>query len=791
MQDHMAETGNSTHDDAFQGRKQEETAPEQARTHQDQSFGNTRQAAAAFLGALRRDLGAHAGSFVDGWARLRRRSEPRQPPRRRGNVLWRAVKGVAAAALLACLALAVLLAWALSDVPWRQIADGSLEPVIVLETANGEPLVSRGALQEPHAELADFPQHLLDAVIAAEDRRFREHFGIDPAAIARASIRNLSAGRIVQGGSTITQQLIKILYLESDRTFKRKLQEAVIALWLERELGKDEILARYLNNVYLGAGATGMPAAARVYFDKSVGELDVGESALLAGLIRAPSVLNPLQNPDGARERMVQVLDLMVAGGKLEKQEAAVAKAEFARLNPTSPAQRSGSWFADWAMQEAREIAGPYRGTIRVKTSLEPGLQAVAETVVREALEREGTASGASQAALVAMRPDGAVVAMVGGRDYDESEFNRAVTALRQPGSAFKTFTYYAALKAGVSPGDRIVDEPVRIGAWSPDNYGGEYLGEVSVAEAFARSLNAATVSLAMQVGLDEVVAAARELGIDAELAETPSLALGAYGVSLLDLTGAYASIAAGVAPVEPWGIASFHADGQPQAFSVGAPDAPDTELGPHRQALVQLLHLVVEEGTGRAAALDGFAAGKTGTSQNSRDAWFIGFNEDLVVGVWVGNDDETPMKEVTGGTLPASIWRAFMVAAADAMPNSPPDETDGKPAVDGEVVAGQVMDGQDAVGAVPRVAPPPDAAIVKRVPARGLSVAGGSAQEGELIPPAVAIEQGIVASGTGVSSGAAPSSCNYRACARSYRSFRPSDCTYQPFSGPRRLCER
>jgi penicillin-binding protein 1A len=623
-------------------------------------------------------------------------------------------------------------------------------------------------------------------VISAEDRRFREHAGVDAWGILRALTRNVRAGEIVEGGSTITQQLVKILYLESDRTFKRKIQEAIIAIWLEQKLGKDEVLARYLNNVYLGAGATGMPAA--------------------------------------------------VAGGRLRAAEAAAAKQEFAQLRPTKPVTRSGSWFADWVSEEAREIAGPYRGTIEVRTSLVPRLQALAEQVIRTALEKDGTAAGASQAALVAMAPDGAVVAMVGGRDYDDSSFNRAVTARRQPGSAFKLFTYYAALKSGVSLDDRITDEPVKIGDWAPENFDGGYRGTVTVEDAFAQSLNAATVRLAMEVGIPNVIAAARELGIDAGLNDTPSVALGSYEVSLLDLTGAYASVRAGHAPIEPWGIISFHADGQPRSFKVGTPKLPETDLVHYQTPLVELLQRVVERGTGRAAAIDGvFAAGKTGTSQNFRDAWFVGFTEPLVVGVWVGNDNDTPMNKTTGGKLPARIWHDFMLAALDDMDSGsskesvmaplagvdqPPaqadEETESSPAVDGQAVASEnaPLD-QINTGAVARAEATPSAtcdyALCSRMyrsfrpedctyqpfsgPRRLCTRASdpdAQAAEADLSGDApVAAEATVTVIGDEAL--AAPmAACNYRVCSRFYRSFRPSDCTYQPYDGgPRELCSR
>jgi len=623
-------------------------------------------------------------------------------------------------ALLVCLLIGSVLVWALKDVPWSEIRDGTLKPIVVLETADGAPLVRQGPYQGPYTQYDQFPSHLIDAVLSIEDRRFMDHFGVDPRGIGRAFLRNLEAGSVVEGGSTITQQLIKLQYLDSDRTIKRKIQEVVIAVWLEWKLGKREILTRYLNSVYLGAGATGMPAAARIYFNKDIDALNLPESAMLAGLLRAPSQWNPIDNFEGARQRSMVVLDAMATNEKITAPEAAEAKASFAKLHPTTPTPRSGSWFADWISPQASEIAGSSPGSTSVRTTMVPQLQQIAERVVKGALDGEGKAVGASQAALVAMTPDGAVVAMVGGRDYKASQFNRAVTAMRQPGSTFKLFVYYAALKAGFTLSDQVLDAPIDIAGWSPENSGGNYRGWVTLAEAFARSLNAASVALAEEVGLDNVIAAARELGIDAPLANTPSLALGTSEVNLLNLTSAYASVQLGRAPVKPWGIIDFQAAGQPKTFRVGSQSNPNVDLSPYQSDLLGLLQLVVERGTGRGADPGTFAAGKTGTSQNNRDAWFVGFTEALVVGVWVGNDDDAPMKGVTGGALPAHIWRDFMRQAT------------AEPPLNGVRSTEAASDGQGA-----------------------------------------------------------PQSCNITACSRSYRSFRPSDCTYQPYSGGRRLCEK
>lgn len=560
----------------------------------------------------------------------------------------------------AVLATAVLV-WALHDISLSTITRPDLTPVLTLSAADGSALSQQGAYRLPDAALEAIPEHVVQAVVSAEDRRFYDHGGLDFRGIGRALLRNLGAGEVVEGGSTITQQLLKVLHLDPQRTFRRKIQEAILAVWLELRLSKQEILSLYLNNIYLGRGAAGLPAAARLYFDKDVSELSVAEGAVLAGLIKAPSHLNPVTNLTGAREQATRVLDTMATSGHLNEDAAAKAKRQLAQLRTVKgQTTQAGSWFADWVLEDAREIAGPLESRVDVRTTLRLDLQELANKAVTEELRRSRDPE--LQAALVAMRPDGAVVAMVGGRDYAKSQFNRATQAMRQPGSAFKLFVYYAALKAGMSLDSSVLDEPVEIDGWTPENADRDFLGEITAAEAFARSRNAAAVRIAQKVGTAKVIEAARELGVDAPLAETPSLALGTSGMSLIDLTGAYASVRAGRAPVEPWGISSFAAATE-KAFAVAAP-LPGTPIA-HQAELVTLLKLVVDHGTGRKASLPGFAAGKTGTSQNNRDAWFVGFTSELVVGVWVGKDDETPMKDIAGGDLPATIWRSFMARAA------------------------------------------------------------------------------------------------------------------------------
>ncbi|ODN72242.1 PBP1A family penicillin-binding protein [Methylobrevis pamukkalensis] len=698
------------------------------------TFRDSRAAARALLGALAGDARDALGTLRRNFAgrekiatalafrpRLSAGPRPGLASKRRNLPALRRRRGlVAMVAGVVVLAPVAFASAALSDVAWDDISVDLRDTVVVLEDQGGAPLIRPAEYRAAHAPRSAFPPILVDAVLSVEDRRFYDHFGIDVFGIGRASLANLAAGRVVQGGSTLTQQLVKVSYLETGRTWKRKFQELVLTLWLEHKLDKDEILTRYLNAIYLGSGATGMPAAAEVYFAKDVADLTPAEAAMLAGIIHAPSVRNPLADIDGARRRAHVVVGAMVDNGRLSANDARAVHADIDRLQPAERPGQAGRWFSDWVGPDALKLAGADRGTVRFRTTMDPDLQALAEEVVTETLAREGAAAGATEGALVAMRPDGAVVALVGGADHAANAFNRATSAKRQPGSAFKLFVYYAALKAGLHPRDRISDRPIEVEGWEPENYDGQHRGRVSLAEAFARSLNAATVRLAEHVGRDKVVAAARELGIDADLPETASLALGTAGMSLLDLTGAYASVRAGVAPIEPYGLLSYRG-GQGRSTQLGSPKQPAVDLTPYQNDLVGMLRTVVERGTGREARLGGFAAGKTGTSQNHRDAWFVGFTEPLVVGVWVGNDDETPMREVTGGGLPAEIWRRFMERAAEVEMDIPPAE---RPAAATQVAADGAM-------------------------------------------------------------------CNIDVCSRFYRSFRASDCSYQPYRGARRLCER
>jgi penicillin-binding protein 1A len=554
----------------------------------------------------------------------------------------------------------VLLLLVVYSLPLPAAYENPARGATLLKTATGEVFASRGTARGGHVERKDLPKHLVDAVLAMEDRRFYEHGGLDLRGLVRAALANVSAGDVRQGGSTITQQLVKNLFLTSERTFGRKLQEAVLALWLERRLTKDQILERYLDTIYLGAGAYGVDAAARRYFGKTPQELTPGESAMLVGLIHAPSRLAPTRSLEAARSRAETVLAAMVETGALTEKDAAKARAEPARLAVPPRDTPGNGYFADWADAETQRLLGGVVGDFTVETTLLPALQAEAERVMARWLA-DPMAKGVSEAALVAMAPDGAVLAMVGGRDYARSQFNRAVQARRQPGSLFKLFVYLAALQSGLTPDAPVLDAPIKIGDWEPGNFGDRYRGRTTLRNAFAESLNSVAVRLSEEVGRERVIALARSMGIESPMAPHPSLALGASEVTLLEVTAAFAAVNAGVARVQPYGIrrivgpgAAFHAR---EAARPAAPTWP-------RDAMLDLLSAVVRSGTGKAAALDMPTFGKTGTTQESRDAWFVGFTKDLIVGVWIGNDDNKPMEGMTGGRLPARIWAEFVDTA-------------------------------------------------------------------------------------------------------------------------------
>jgi penicillin-binding protein 1A len=568
-------------------------------------------------------------------------------------------------------------------------------PQITLLDHEGKAFASLGDRYGEYLRLDQMSPWLPKAVIAIEDRRFYQHPGIDPLGIARAFMRNLEEGRVVQGGSTISQQLAKLAFLTPERSLGRKVKEALYTLWIEARFDKDEILEAYLNRLYLGSGAYGVDGAARQYFDKPASALTLAESAMIAGLIQAPSRYAPTRDLALARQRAAVVLDSMLREGIVSPQEAARAKADPARL--ARPTQRAGTgWFADWVVVEGRLHTDAATTSLVIRTTLDQKLQRAAETAVTDLLAQHGERRNADQAALVAMTPDGRIRAMVGGRSYADSQFNRVTQARRQPGSAFKLFVYLAALEAGVMPEDLISAEPVEVDGWTPRNFDDDYPRQIAVIDAFAGSVNTASVRLAEYVGREQVIGMAERLGITSDLRDDPSLALGSSEVSLLELTTAYAEIANGGRLVWPVGVQQVVGGDDQVLYRRRAVDGRVLEPAVVR-AMTVMLEAALVRGTGRQAALRRFAAGKTGTSSDHRDALFVGFTDQLVIGVWVGNDDGRPMRGVVGGGLPALIFREFVLRAQGDAPFRPaPPPPKPAPATPGEIPVAVV---RDAIG--------------------------------------------------------------------------------------------
>lgn len=535
----------------------------------------------------------------------------------------------------------------------------------------GTVIGERGVRQNDTVPLADFPDYLLKAVLATEDRRFYEHFGIDIAGTARALITNAKAGGVRQGGSSLSQQLAKNLFLSNERTLERKIKEAFLALWLESRLTKNEILKLYLDRAYLGGGAYGVDAAAQYYFGKSVREVNLAEAAMLAGLFKAPTRFAPHANLPAARARASTVLDNLVDAGFMTE-----GQVFGARRNPATPIDRSTvpvpDYYLDYAFLEVKKLVDQLPRTMNernfvVRTALDPNLQTVAEAALTQSLTQFGKDYKVSQGAIVVMEPQGAVRALVGGRDYGESQFNRATDALRQPGSSFKPFVYTVALMNGFKPSTLVLDAPICLGNWCPQNYGRTYMGSITLQTALQHSLNTVAVRLAEKFGRRKIVDLAHKMGITTPLTLTAPLPLGAVEVTLLDLTSAYAVFANGGHSVYPHAVVEMRAGNGEVVwrYDHDAPAAVEILTPSVIGDINPMLNNVVENGTGRRARLQGIkVAGKTGTTNAYRDAWFMGFTGNYVGGVWLGNDDYTSTNKMTGGTLPAMTWEKVMTYA-------------------------------------------------------------------------------------------------------------------------------
>jgi penicillin-binding protein 1A len=630
---------------------------------------------ARWLNSRRSAIGAVGAGFVGNIRRPNIDLKARVAAWRSGSaLLWSRLRGprFRAKPVLLSLAVAFLLLfgftfYAIATLP---IGGGlSIEPTqsaVTIESAKGEAFATRGVFKGDRLTAQDLPPHLAQAIVAIEDRRFFQHWGIDLRGILRAGWRNSQAGGTREGGSTITQQLARLMFLSPERTFRRKIQEALIAIWLEGQLGKQDILLRYLNTAYFGAGAYGVDAAAKRYFGKRASELTLAESAMLAGLVRAPSQLAPTRNFGGAKERQETVLQAMVETGALTSAEAEAARGQAVNLRTPPETPPGSNYFVDMVAGDLRRILGSSSGDLTLRTTLNLELQRLAEGVIERRLESEGAKKKVSQAALVALAKDGAVLALVGGRDYEASQFNRATQAKRQAGSLFKLFVYLTALQKGYTPQSTVVDRPTQIGEWEPQNYSGGFRGAMPLRTAFAHSVNTIAAQLGDEVGVQAVIDTARRMGVQSPLPAVPSLALGSAEVALLEMTRAFGSVAAGVQAIEPYAIRSISGSSQQALYTKpNAGTEVSGQLGASRAMMLELLQAVVNEGTGKAARIANVpVGGKTGTTQEYRDAWFIGFTPDLIVGVWAGNDDNTPTNRVTGGDLPAAIWHDFVTRA-------------------------------------------------------------------------------------------------------------------------------
>ncbi|BAR56704.1 penicillin-binding protein 1A [Bradyrhizobium diazoefficiens] len=542
-------------------------------------------------------------------------------------------------------------------------------PTIQIVGMDGSMLAQRGEMAGANVALKDLPPYLPKAFIAIEDRRFYSHFGIDPVGILRALVTNVLHRGVSQGGSTLTQQLAKNLFLTQERTMQRKLQEAELAIWLERKHSKDEILELYLNRVYFGSGAYGVEAAAQRYFGKSAKNVTIAEAAMLAGLVKSPSRLAPNRNPEGAEARAQIVLTAM-ADARFITEAQAQASIGHPSYNVKPVGAGTVNYVADWIGEVLDDLVGQIDESIKVETTIDPKLQGEAEAAIIDELAAKSVKFNVSQGALVAMTPDGAVRAMVGGRNYSESQYNRAVTAKRQPGSSFKPFVYLTALEQGLTPDTVRQDAPIEVKGWRPENYTHEYFGAVTLTQALAMSLNTVAIRLGLEVGPKNVVRTAHRLGISSKLEPNASIALGTSEVSVVELVGAYAPFANGGFVVTPHVVTRIRTLSGKLLY-MRQPDERNQVIDPRYVGMMNsMMRETLISGTAKKAEIPGWpAAGKTGTSQDYRDAWFIGYTANLVTGVWLGNDDNAPTKKATGGGLPVEVWSRFMRTAHEGVP--------------------------------------------------------------------------------------------------------------------------
>jgi penicillin-binding protein 1A len=619
-------------------------------------------------------------------ARKRSESGPQK-----GSTLMGVLKGIAYAAVLGLLALVVAVAAATAYLPsYGELTKRSdLGQMIRVRAANGQVLLSLGPSFGRWLPYDQIPPEMRAAIISTEDRRFRSHIGVDPIGIARSIEVRVSSGQWRQGGSTITQQLARNIFLTNNRTFVRKIKEGILALALERKFTKNQILELYLNRVYFGGGAYGIDAASRKFFGHSADHLSLGEAAIIAGLVKAPSNYSPTADVEAARNRSGVVLDTMAKNGFISAAEAAAANPANVRIQQTT-SNNSVRYFTDWALPQLDTLIDRTSDPIDVWTTLDPGMQAAGDKAIR------ANAPDGAQGALVAVDRDGAVRALVGGKDYVSSIYDRATQSERQPGSAFKLFVYLSALESGMKPTDTIVDEPVSIGGWSPRNDTRTYSGPVTLREAFSRSINTISAKIGQQVGFSTIADMARRFGITTPISIYPAMVLGTSDVRLIEMTRAFASVANNGVAVTPYAIRRVvTADGR-LLYQHDA-DEGRVLVAPWVAAeMNDLLQSAVLSGTGAAAQIGRPVAGKTGTTQSNRDGWFVGFSSGLTTGVWMGRDDSKPIAGLYGGTAPARAFHDFM---SIAVANRPVEQFQTQvPLPDWQLTPEEELNGNEAV---------------------------------------------------------------------------------------------
>lgn len=551
--------------------------------------------------------------------------------------------------------------WSLLNLPETESIQISRQPSITFLDKDGRIIASYGDIYGRSIKFNSLPKNLINAVIVTEDKRFFNHFGIDIKGILRAAYINIKKGRIVQGGSTITQQLAKNLFLTPERSFTRKLHELILSLWLELRFSKKQILSIYLNRVYLGSGTYGVQAASEKYFNKKVEDLNLYESAVIASLLKAPSRYNPIANKSLSQKRASLVLENMAKNKMITTTKVNEAKYNNEKFSKFTTPPKSTRYFIDWLLPRVKAYVGEINEDLIVRTTLDVKLQKIAEDSLNKITTNYPSAD---QSALVGLDLNGGVIAMIGGRDYGDSQFNRVTQAKRQPGSAFKLFVYLAGIENGFSPDDLVIDSKININGWSPKNYKDKYLGEVSVKDAFSKSINTVAVKISENIGREKVIKMAKLMGINSPILNSPSLALGTSEVNLLELTAAYDVLANSGNGIFVHGIRSIENTEGKNLFTRKI-QGPGRILDSRTVGtMTQMMEETIRSGTGKKAKINRPAAGKTGTSQSLRDAWFVGFTSSIVVGVWFGNDDDSPMEKITGGTAPAVLWSDFMQKA-------------------------------------------------------------------------------------------------------------------------------